>query len=153
MLSLSKYTTRRDFLSHFPGHKKCLFLLSLLSGVYISEIAHPRYRGSFVAMQSLSLSLGMLISYFLFYLLKYRPVCWIVISVPVVTFVLMYFLPETPYWLVEKGRHEEARCEDRSGATICQISRFRCTEPSAMSGSPCSSSAGRSTTSPRSWRS
>ncbi len=83
-------------------------------GVFISEIAHPRYRGSFAAMQSLSLSLGMLLSYLLFNFMGYRSVALAALALPVINFSLMYFLPETPYWLVENGRKEDAKWVEKN---------------------------------------
>lgn len=78
-------------------------------GVYISEVSHPAYRGTFGAAQSGSLAAGLLLGYALGYGLGYRTICWVALLLPAATLGLMFRQPETPYWLVEQGRNKEAR--------------------------------------------
>ena len=85
---------------------------SILSPMYISEIAPARSRGRLVALYQLSIVLGVLISYFINYLLhdigdtNWR---WMFLSgtIPsVLFFVLLFLVPETPRYLFKKGDRE-----------------------------------------------
>lgn len=86
-------------------------LVMAAAGVYISEIVHPHYRGSFSALNSFFLTVGFLIIYGLGYVANYRVICWVSLAFPAATLMLMYFQPDTPYWLVERGRTTDARSD------------------------------------------
>jgi facilitated trehalose transporter len=84
------------------GHVKCL------SGVYISETAHPSLRGSLAVFQSLFISLGMLIVFGIGYFVDWRTLAWLCGIPGALCFAAMLLLPETPYWLVENNHNSEA---------------------------------------------
>ena len=82
---------------------------SILSPMYISEIAPAQSRGRLVAIYQLSIVIGILISYFINYILhdigdnNWR---WMFITgaVPsLIFFVLLFLVPETPRYLFKKG--------------------------------------------------
>lgn len=77
-------------------------------GVYISETVHKSVRSSLGVIQSLSVSVGILLVYVSGFLTTWRYVAVICGSTAFVSIFLMVFLPETPYWLVEVGREKEA---------------------------------------------
>jgi len=89
---------------------------SFLSPMYIAEIAPARYRGRMVALYQLAIVLGMLVVFFVNLQIQrsgnhdwnvsqgWR---WMLASlaVPAVVFgVLLLFVPESPRWLVKRGR-------------------------------------------------
>lgn len=87
---------------------------SILSPMYISEIAPARSRGRLVALYQLSIVVGILISYFINYLLhdigdnNWR---WMFLSgtVPsLLFFLLLFMVPETPRYLFKKGDKENS---------------------------------------------
>lgn len=87
---------------------------SVVSPMYISEVAPSKIRGRLISFYQLSIVLGIVISYFVNYILKdmgddnWR---WMFISgiVPSVTFFFcLFFVPETPRFLFLKNRKEEA---------------------------------------------
>jgi sugar porter (SP) family MFS transporter len=92
-------------------------IASVLGTLYISETAPPDVRGSLGFLQQLMIVSGIFIAYIVNYL--FAPSFLGIIgwrwmlgfgAVPAVILgVGMYFLPETPRWLVENGRTDEAR--------------------------------------------
>ena len=109
------------------------FYLGLAIGVssfavplYISEIAPTKIRGTLVSMFQLLITVGILTAYLSDNAFAdnnnlecWRPMLWVGVIPAVVLFVGMFFLPETPRWLMSKGREEEGeavlrRVEDPS---------------------------------------
>jgi len=88
---------------------------SVLSPMYISEIAPPKYRGRFTILFQLSLVVGILVAFATDLALintgnnNWR---WMFISEAgpaVLFFVLLFFVGRSPRWLVKKGLMEEAK--------------------------------------------
>lgn len=87
---------------------------SILSPMYISEIAPSSSRGRLVALYQLSIVLGILISYFINYLLhdigdtNWR---WMFLTGTIPSlffFFLLFLVPETPRYLFKKGEKDES---------------------------------------------
>lgn len=97
------------------------FYLGLAIGVssfavplYISEISPTKIRGTLVSMFQLLITVGILTAYLSDNAIAdnnnlecWRPMLWVGIIPAVILFVGMFFLPETPRWLMSKGREEE----------------------------------------------
>jgi len=93
------------------------FAVGAASGIaplYISEISPSKVRGSLVSMYQLFIVTGILISYFINYLLRgigddnWR---WMFASGAIPSFlffVVLFFIPESPRYLVRKGFKEKA---------------------------------------------
>ena len=70
---------------------------------------HPDLRGRLVVLQTVFLSLGMLIEFIVGYFYTWRDIAMIA-TIPVTLLTLsMFLLPETPYWLIEKNQSEAAK--------------------------------------------
>ncbi|MGA2620470.1 MAG: sugar porter family MFS transporter [Thermoguttaceae bacterium] len=90
---------------------------SVVSPMYIAEIAPARLRGRLVAVQQFNIVLGCLLAFLSNYLISQANLGandwrWMlgVVAVPAaIFFVLLLFIPESPRWLVAKGRIDEAR--------------------------------------------
>jgi SP family arabinose:H+ symporter-like MFS transporter len=104
--------------SFFVGARFCGGLAvgaaSAVSPMYISEIAPYRIRGRLVSFYQLSIVTGIVISYLINYLLhdigenNWR---WMFITgaIPSLAFfILLFFVPETPRYLLMTGRKEKA---------------------------------------------
>ena len=87
---------------------------SMLSPMYISEISPAAKRGSLVSLDQLAIVIGILVAFFSNYLLvsigdnNWR---WMlaVMGVPAMFFIVaLLFIPESPRWLVQKGKRTEA---------------------------------------------
>lgn len=84
-------------------------VMSSVTQVYLVEIADTSHRGMFGASGALSVSVGITLTFCLGALLPWRLVCVACGSLPVATFILMFLLPETPAFLVLKGRTAAAK--------------------------------------------
>lgn len=88
---------------------------SVLSPMYITEIAPPAFRGRFTVTFQLAIVVGILVAFFSDYLLldigenNWR---WMFISeaIPALAFLsLLFFVGRSPRWLVKLGKIDEAR--------------------------------------------
>jgi MFS transporter, SP family, xylose:H+ symportor len=96
-------------------------IASMLSPLYIAEIAPSRIRGRLVSFNQLSIVLGMLIVYFVNWAIASQgnetwvhTTGWRLMllseAVPAVLFLLLLIgVPDTPRWFVMKGHDERAR--------------------------------------------
>ena len=89
-------------------------IASMVAPLYIAEVSPAALRGRLVSMNQLAIVLGILISYLTGWALSglgdqsWR---WMfaVAAVPSVLFLAaLFFVPESPRWLVKDGRHAEA---------------------------------------------
>lgn len=97
-------------------------IASMVSPMYIAEIAPPEKRGSLVALNQFAIIFGMLVVYFVNYFIAKQDsgsgewlhtIGWrymfASLGIPsFLFFVLLFFAPETPRWLIMKGRMEKA---------------------------------------------
>lgn len=78
--------------------------------VYITEVSRPELRGSLMSFGPTLASFGMVVCYAKGALLPWRLVAWLSIIYAVLpVFLVQLFVPESPVWLVSKGRTAEAK--------------------------------------------
>ena len=107
---------------------------SVLSPMYISEIAPPAHRGKLAITFQMAIVIGILVAFFSDYLLlNTGPNNWrwmfVAEAVPaLVFFVLLFFVSRSPRWLVKTGKTDEAKAVIESlnagtdvSATILEI--------------------------------
>ncbi|KAL1462315.1 hypothetical protein WDU94_014157 [Cyamophila willieti] len=98
----------------------CLILGRLLAGfavgmgpapsqILIGEISEPKLRGFFGSTPSASYALGILLVYGMSSVYDWRIVAALGACLPIMAFVFLCFLPESPTWYINKNRIEEAR--------------------------------------------
>ncbi|KAG8231748.1 hypothetical protein J437_LFUL012026 [Ladona fulva] len=117
--------------------------------IMVGEISSPKLRGMLVCWNSVAISLGVLLVYMLGAFLPWRLVAGLSASFPVLSAILLMTMPESPVWLLTKGRVDEARraltfyraghvavanaeFAEALGAAAAR-SRENCRRPSAMS--------------------
>ncbi len=88
---------------------------SVLAPLYIAEISPARIRGRLVALNQMAIVSGILLSYLANWGLSFLGsgswrYMFAVAAIPsLVFFIALFFVPESPRWLMEKGREAEAR--------------------------------------------
>ncbi len=92
---------------------------SMIAPLYIAELAPEKYRGALVTLNQIAISTGVVVAYYVDYLLagsaNWR---WMFMSAVLPSIVLLagvLYLPETPRWLAARGRFEEAE------AILCRV--------------------------------
>ncbi|XP_031618779.1 facilitated trehalose transporter Tret1-like [Contarinia nasturtii] len=86
----------------------CCAIVSMVTQVYISEIASPDIRGFLSAIQKIAGHVGILISFSLGAYLDWRQLAMLVSIAPMLLFFTVIYIPETPSFLVLNGRDDEA---------------------------------------------
>ncbi len=84
--------------------------------LYIAEISPAKVRGSLVSMFQLMVTIGVLVSYLsdLYFadeadVTSWRPMFYVGIIPALILLTGMFFMPETPRWLMSKNREDESR--------------------------------------------
>ncbi len=102
---------------------------SVLAPMYISEISPPEKRGGLVSLNQLAIVIGILIAFFSNYLLSstgennWRWMLAVMGLPALLFFVTLLFIPESPRWLIQKGKRKEAYniMEKISGTELAKI--------------------------------
>lgn len=90
-------------------------MASMLSPMYIAEISPAEVRGRMVAINQLTIVLGQVVTHFENFLLRdtgtgaWRWMFGLGVVPSLLFFIGVLFLPESPRWLLRKGREEGAR--------------------------------------------
>lgn len=105
-------------------------IVSIVSPIYISEIAVPQKRGSMVSLYQLAITVGFLLAYLINYFIlrdadidsenanitvsMFNSEYWRGMlgfeTIPDILFlIVIFFIPESPRWLIVKGKEDKAR--------------------------------------------
>jgi sugar porter (SP) family MFS transporter len=111
---------------------------SVVAPLYIAELSPAAYRGRLVTITQLNIVLGILLAYLSNYLvgrldLGADEARWMfgVMALPsALFFALLFFTPQSPRWLVAKGRTDEARqvlerCGTDTGSVEVEIAEIQ----------------------------
>ena len=87
--------------------------VSVLSPMYVAEVAPPRIRGTLVTAYQLAITMGILVSYVVNFALhqvdnNWRWMFGTGVLPSVLFFIGLLFIPESPRWLVKAGLMEKA---------------------------------------------
>ena len=81
----------------------CTAIISVVTPIYISEIAHPDIRGCLCSFSKMNSNVGMLISYLLGAFMNWRQLATVTAIAPACLFVCSLLIPETPSFLLYTG--------------------------------------------------
>ncbi|XP_026823244.1 facilitated trehalose transporter Tret1-like [Rhopalosiphum maidis] len=76
---------------------------------YVGEITEPRIRGMMASLASTAGMLGMFLIYLLGYFFEWRIVALLSTLCPITCICLVMLIPESPIWLIAKGKNEKAK--------------------------------------------
>eukprot|EP00092_Neocalanus_flemingeri_P030885 GFUD01033541.1.p1 GENE.GFUD01033541.1~~GFUD01033541.1.p1 ORF type:complete len:513 (+),score=81.63 GFUD01033541.1:247-1785(+) len=78
--------------------------------VYNAEIAHPDMRGSLGTIIGNMFALGSVFTYLTGYFVhSWRTIAWLQMIPVGLLGISVIFIPDSPYWLIERGREQDAR--------------------------------------------
>lgn len=86
----------------------CAGILSPVGPTYLAEISSPEYRGLFLGSVTFAISFGVLITHLLAIYVKWSVNALICGLLPLSSYVLITFAPESPSWLLRKNRLQDA---------------------------------------------
>ncbi|CAH2054603.1 unnamed protein product, partial [Iphiclides podalirius] len=106
-------------LMYFAWNLPSLFIANALLGLgtgvmeapinsYVGEISEPSVRGALCTVTQLFTSIGIFAMYFLGTVVDWRGAALISLVVPISSMAFVFLVPETPVWLLFKGREKEA---------------------------------------------
>lgn len=94
----------------WPNCAKFWFLVFHQVLTYVAEVTQPQFRGMLAATGTTCVITGIFVQFVLMKILdSWRQVAMLCIALPLVTIVALCFVPESPYWLLTKGRIDDAR--------------------------------------------
>ncbi|XP_030766690.1 facilitated trehalose transporter Tret1-like [Sitophilus oryzae] len=107
-------------LFHFASHSWEVFFALCLTGLtgglleaptltYLAEVTTPNLRGVLASTSTVAIIAGILIEFLLGTFMDWRTVALVSCIVPILSCVCLFFVPESPYWLISKNRFEEAQ--------------------------------------------
>lgn len=83
-------------------------IISLAVPVYVSEISRPEVRGVLGAGIQLSVTIGILAVFLFGKFLNWNSLALLCMTLPAAMALLMLFMAESPRWLLQKGKRDEA---------------------------------------------
>ncbi|XP_069690852.1 facilitated trehalose transporter Tret1-like isoform X1 [Periplaneta americana] len=75
---------------------------------YVAEITQPHLRGMLSATSSMCVILGIFIQFLMGTMMSWRTVAAVNVTFPLVAMLALCFVPESPYWLIGRGRVADA---------------------------------------------
>jgi len=106
--------------NYFANSVSMLYLALAITGLsgglleapvltYVAEITEPELRGILSATSSMCVILGVFIQFIFGTFLTWRQVALLNIVFPLTAVICITFVPESPHWLLSRGRTEEAQ--------------------------------------------
>lgn len=90
-------------------HGLALGLRTPLAAILVAEYTDPKYRGAFLGTFAISLGLGIFLSHLWGAHLTWKVTAIVSSLFPIISIAIISLSPESPSWLVSKGKYEEAR--------------------------------------------
>lgn len=76
---------------------------------YVAEVTEPKYRGMLTVTGTTSVIVGVFVQFILGSLFPWRTIALVSSVIPIVTILILFFVPESPYWLINKSRILDAQ--------------------------------------------
>lgn len=76
---------------------------------YVAEITIPKIRGLLAATGSTCIILGIFSQFIMITFLNWRIITLVSSAMPILAIILLFFVPESPHWLIMKKRDNDAK--------------------------------------------
>ncbi|XP_075210687.1 facilitated trehalose transporter Tret1-like [Lycorma delicatula] len=86
-------------------------IVGTICPLYLAEVAEPEIRGKITSFCIVMWFFGILLAYCIGPYVSYDTFSYICISLPAILGIGLYFIPESPYNLLMRGRYEQAKKE------------------------------------------
>ena len=90
-------------------HPEPIKIISQISLLQVSECSYPEIRGFLGSLLALFMAGGILLSYIMGAWLAWNQLAWASAVFPALLFFVLIPLPESPVWLLSKGRTSDAQ--------------------------------------------
>ncbi|XP_075987131.1 facilitated trehalose transporter Tret1-like [Anticarsia gemmatalis] len=80
-----------------------------LRSILIGEYTSPKNRGAFLTTISLTQGSGVFFVHLIGSFLSWRKTALVSLFLPLTSFIMTFLMPESPSWLVSKGKYDECR--------------------------------------------
>nr|QHN70672.1 MFS transporter 4 [Limenitis arthemis astyanax] len=90
-------------------HGLALGLRTPLAAILVAEYTEPKYRGAFLGTFAISLGLGIMLSHVWGAHLTWKMTAIVCSAFPLIAMAIIGLSPESPSWLVSKGKFEDAK--------------------------------------------
>ena len=84
------------------------FYFIVFFSVYVAEIASKELRSSLSNVTNIAFCLGLVFTYSVSILVTWRTLAWFLMIPVFLAWVGLYKVPETPFWLAQKNRIDDA---------------------------------------------
>lgn len=89
-------------------HGSAMAISLIVSPSYVGEMASISIRGSLALVVELTYASGLLLAYVVGWVAEYETLAIVGAVIPLITGILMVFIPESPYYLMMVGKPDEA---------------------------------------------
>lgn len=100
--------------------------LTTVSLIYMSEISHPKLRPMLLGLNSVFVALGILLTSFLGQFYNWHTIAAIFIGLIAFSFVMIFSIPESPYWLAVFQQNRDDDIESSLHWIYKSKKRVRC---------------------------
>lgn len=76
---------------------------------YVAEITTPSLRGILASTSTVAVISGILVQFLLGTFFTWRTVALVSCIMPIISFISLFFVPESPHWLLSKKRYDDAK--------------------------------------------
>ncbi|XP_032524910.2 facilitated trehalose transporter Tret1-like [Danaus plexippus] len=84
-------------------------ILSTLRSILVGEYTSPRNRGAFLSTLSLTQAFGIMLVHLIGSLFSWLKTALMCVFFPFISLIMIIYTPESPSWLIAKGRYNESR--------------------------------------------
>lgn len=104
------YIAKTPMVLHFSRVLAGIWIgvVSTVVPMYVGEISEPEVRGALSTVFQIMMMGGVWFVFFVGSLVDYYSLTYILSALPILLACVLFYIPESPYWYVKQGRHNDA---------------------------------------------